>query len=75
MVHAGLNDPKIGGMYDRGGGHFVVDHEKQMIFLVKEYPVSSTNAAEFIKDVDTQSTGSGMDHELGGHVALQSYRH
>lgn len=74
MVHAGLNDPKIGGMYDRGGGHFVVDDEKQMIFLVKEYPVSSTNTAEFIKDVDNlNQLGAIWLTSWGGHVALQSY--
>jgi len=30
-----LNDPKIGGMYDRGGGYFVLDEEKEMFFWLR----------------------------------------
>ncbi len=35
-----LNDPKIGGMFERAGGTFVLDEEKRMYFLVRDFPVS-----------------------------------
>jgi len=59
-VDAGLNDPKYGGMYDRGGGYFKLDEDKQILFLVKDYKVSETSAAEFIKDVDNLNALGGI---------------
>jgi len=59
-VDAGLNDPKYGGMYDRGGGYFKLDEDKQILFLVKDYQVSETSAAEFIKDVDNLNALGGI---------------
>src|SRR5579885_1763928 len=35
-VDAGLNEPQFGGMYDRGGGYFKLDEDKQILFLVKD---------------------------------------
>lgn len=58
MVEA-LNDPKIGGMFENGGGTFVLDEEKQMYFLTKDFPVLSTNKAQFLADMDDlQSIGA-----------------
>ena len=38
-----LNDPAIGGMFERGGGRFVLDEDKEILFLVKEFPVATTS--------------------------------
>ena len=71
---AGLNDPRIGGMYDRGGGHFVLDEDKQMYFLVKDYPLSAASAAEFIKDFDNLNSLGGLWLMVWmPHVADQSH--
>lgn len=57
---AGLNNPAIGGMYDRGGGYFVLDEEKQMYFLVKDYSLSTVDTASFIKDFDNLNSLAGL---------------
>jgi hypothetical protein len=41
-VAKALNDPKIGGKFNRAGGKFVLDEEKRMFFLVKDFPVAET---------------------------------
>ncbi len=68
QVIAGLNDPKIGGMYDRGGGYFILDEEKQMYFLVKDYPFATTTAAEFIKDFDNLNDLNALWLMSWGHM-------
>jgi len=74
QVIAGLNDPAIGGMYDRGGGYFVLDEDKQMYFLVKDYPVSTISVEKFIKDFDYLNGLSGIWlMSWGPHAARQSY--
>lgn len=45
MVTA-LNDPAIGGMYDRAGAEFVLDETRQAYFLVRRFPVATTRPAE-----------------------------
>lgn len=35
-----LNDPKVGGMFERGGGKFILDEEKRMFFLVRDFAVA-----------------------------------
>ena len=44
MVRA-LNDPEIGGMYDRGGGSFVLDEAREAWYLVRAFPVATTSPA------------------------------
>jgi hypothetical protein len=39
-VAAALNDPAIGGMFERGGGRFDLDEEKRMFFLLKDFPLA-----------------------------------
>jgi hypothetical protein len=51
FVHA-LNDPAIGGMFERGGATFVLDEEKEILFLVREFPVGSTSAGQLRSDMD-----------------------
>lgn len=41
MVTA-LNDPAIGGMFDRGGGSFILDEGKQGYYLIRTFPLAST---------------------------------
>jgi hypothetical protein len=41
-VAKALKDPKIGGMFERAGGKFVLDEEKSMFFLMKDFPVAET---------------------------------
>lgn len=73
-VDAGLNDPKIGGMYDRGGGYFHEDEKQQILFLVKDYKVSAISPSEFIRDVDNLSAISGIwVTSWFKHAARQSY--
>ncbi len=74
QVISGLNDPKIGGMYDRGGGYFVLDEEKQMYFLVKDYPLATTDVDQFLHDFDNLNQLSGIWlMSWGPHAARQSY--
>lgn len=71
---AALNDPKIGGMYDRGGGYFRLDEDKQIVFLVKDYKLAGTSTPTFIKDVDNLIGLSGVwVTNWFGHAAKQSY--
>ncbi len=74
QVTAGLNDPKIGGMYDRGGGYFFHDKEKQIKFLAKDYKVAETSASEFVRDVDNLNGLAGIwVTNWFAHAARQSY--
>ena len=72
-VDAALNDPKIGGMYDRGGGYFFTDQNKQIVFLAKDYSLPRTTSAEFIRDVDNLNSLAGIWlMSWMGHVAVQT---
>lgn len=74
QVIAGLNDPKIGGMYDRGGGYFVLDEQKQIYFLVKDYSLATINVDLFIHDFDNLNDLSAIWlTSWGPHAARQSY--
>lgn len=54
-----LNDPRIGGMYDRAGGQFVLDLQRQGFFLVRCFNVGRTERAEFVKHMSELQTVSG----------------
>ena len=76
QVDAALNDPKIGGMYDRGGGYFFLDEDKQVTFLAKDYKVATTLPGEFIRDVDNLNDLAGIwITNWFGHVADQTFGH
>lgn len=47
-----LNDPKIGGMYDRAGGHFVLDEARGAFFLVRAFPVRETTEGQLVRDME-----------------------
>lgn len=44
---AAMNDPAIGGMFEKGGGRFVMDESadngRGMLFLVREFPIETTS--------------------------------
>jgi hypothetical protein len=50
MLNA-LNDPKIGGMYDRGGGVFVLDEGREAWYLVCAFPINKTTSASLRRDM------------------------
>ena len=50
LVMKTLNDPKQGGMFENGGGYFLL--EKEMIFLVKEFPLTTITPQKLRKDMD-----------------------
>lgn len=67
---AAYNDPKIGGMFDKGGGHFVVDESKDAEYLVKSYPLAGLDDGAFAKDVDhLRALGAMWLMSWGPHVA------
>ncbi len=51
-----LNDPAIGGMFERGGGHFIIDEQadrgRGMLFLAKAFPVATTRPRELRRDME-----------------------
>lgn len=51
-VGAALNDPQIGGMFEQGGGYFILDEEKRMYFLAKDLPLATTTAEGLRKEMD-----------------------
>lgn len=73
-VDKALNDPAIGGMYDRGGGYFFTDKQKHIKFLAKDYSLQTITPDNFVKDVDNLSSLGGIwVMSWFGHAALQSY--
>ena len=46
-----LNDPAIGGMFERAGGVFVLDERKEAYFLVRSYPLATTDIAGLTRAV------------------------
>lgn len=55
MVDA-LNDPKVGGMYDRADGYFVLDEGRDAYFLVRRFPVSRTSSSDLIAAMERMKT-------------------
>jgi hypothetical protein len=53
MVAGALNDPRIGGMFDRGGGTFILDEKQQGFFLVRAFPVASTTPDALFDAMET----------------------
>ncbi len=71
---AGYNDPKIGGMYDKGGGFFFIDEKKDAEFLAKDYPLQMVNVTAFTQDVDNLRSLAGIWlMSWGPHAADQVF--
>jgi hypothetical protein len=51
MVSA-LNDPAIGGMFDQGGGSFILDEGKDNYYLVRAFPLATTTPNTLIADME-----------------------
>jgi hypothetical protein len=51
-VGRALNDPYVGGMFEQGGGYFLLDEDRRMYFLARNFPLATTTP----KDL-----GEGMD--------------
>ncbi len=65
-----LNDPKIGGMFERGGGTFVLDEEKRMFFLVRDFPAAQmTQRALRLKMEKLLNVGATWSLHWFGRVA------
>lgn len=52
-----LNDPSVGGMFERNGGHFIINEEadrgRGMLFLVKAFPVATTTPRQLLQEMET----------------------
>jgi len=51
-VAAALDDPKIGGMFEHGGGSFLLDEEKSAYFLVKRFPLATTTPNGLVSEME-----------------------
>ena len=51
-VAAALEDPKVGGMYEKGGGRFVLDEGKRAFFLTKDFPIATTTEAGLRREME-----------------------
>lgn len=69
-----LNDPAVGGMFERAGGRFMLDEGREAYFLVREFALASTSAeqlyaaVESMKDVSAVWTTTWL-----GHVAMMMH--
>jgi hypothetical protein len=59
-VAGALNDPKIGGMFDRGGGQFALDEKREGLYLIRNFRVKETTAADVINGMDALQDVSGI---------------
>lgn len=51
-VAQALNDPAIGGMFERGGGTFVLDENREAMFLVRSFPVRTTSEHDLVAGME-----------------------
>jgi hypothetical protein len=51
-MQAALNDPRIGGMFERADGYFVLDEQRQGFFLVRRFNVSETSPETIVRDME-----------------------
>lgn len=69
-VAKALNDPKIGGKFERAGGKFVLDEEKRMFFLVKDFNVAETTPRALrVKMEKLMNVGATWSVDYLGRVA------
>ena len=50
-VARALNNPEIGGMFESAGGYFVLDNQKRMFFLMKDYELTTVDADKLYTDM------------------------
>ncbi len=55
-----LNDPAIGGMFDRAGGYFVLDEQRDAYYLMRDFPLATTNKKQLKEGMDALYGVSGM---------------
>lgn len=55
-MEAALNDPRMGGLYERAGSYFVLDEKREGYFLVRAFPVSETTPKELIRSMERMQT-------------------
>ncbi len=66
-----LNDPAIGGMYDRAGGSFMLDEDRGGFFLVRSFPVESTTSESLIAGMEAMKiVAARWTTQWFGEVAL-----
>jgi hypothetical protein len=51
-IGVALRDPKIGGMFEQGGGYFVHDEVKKKFLLEKDFPVDTIRPEELKTEVE-----------------------
>jgi hypothetical protein len=69
-VAKALNDPDIGGKFERAGGKFVLDEEKRMFFLVKDFKVAETTPRALrVKMEKLLNVGATWSLEYFGRVS------
>jgi hypothetical protein len=69
-VAKALNDPAIGGMFERARGKFVLDEEKRMFFLVRRFKVAETTPRQLrIKMTKLMNVGATWTLHWFGRVA------
>ncbi|MGI4853888.1 MAG: hypothetical protein ACRYF4_07585, partial [Janthinobacterium lividum] len=72
-VTAALNDPRIGGMYDRAGGFFTLDPTLKTIFLTKDVDLQSITDKQWIQHVEElRIVDARWFHSWYRHVANQA---
>lgn len=54
-----LNDPRVGGMYDRGGGEFVLDEPRDGYFLVRSFRVATTSRRQLAEGMERMAAVTG----------------
>lgn len=71
-----LNDPEVGGMYERAGGYFVLDDELQAYLLVRDTPVAQLTPPILVEQIEglEQAAASWTTGWLG-EVAMVMHGH
>lgn len=71
-----LNDPAVGGMYEKGGGYFVLDEELQAYVLVRDIPVSQLNPRSLFESVEElEEAAAHWTTGWLGEVAMMMHGH
>ncbi len=65
-----LNDPRIGGMFETQGGHFILDEKRSKYFLVKDFPVETATPQDLWKRAgEMVNLAARWSMRWFGHVA------
>jgi hypothetical protein len=75
-VAQALNDPRLGGMFETDGGSFLLDENKDLYFLVKDFSVATTTAPRLWDDVQhLLNLGATWTLNWFAHVADMAHGH